>query len=672
MEKQNIPVHVLIPNAGNLYIGNKENAVLRTASLLRQPPGTADHKIWDSYSLSSFGRKRDMRKGNQHNLLKLTVILFTMSFICQIGFSYSQADLNRDGIVTFEDFSVFANSWLVEDYNKVGYLVAASDASSRAKSHADYVCDGTADDVEIQEAIDSLPVAGGKIYLSEGTFNITSKISIPNDVWLQGFGFSTVIDSGTLTTIVLENSDTSIGNSQIVITDLKLDVSSMASDKSAIHLKKVNHSYVSNVYIVGGGEGEYGEHGIYLETVAHSRIVNVTIETVNNNSIIIGQGCSDIIIENVISIDPYLDHIHIEGQDDSGNNNRRIVINNITGHEGHHGFYVDHANDVSISNANLYNIRYDGFIVGKTFASEISLSNSLFDTNTHPTQDLCFFYPNSSHINISNCIFKNAQNHGISLQQAGSEDVTITGCKIINSGDGGIRTMGSYVTISNCTVDGTGNGTAPNGIYAGGDHLMISNCHFKDVNNDGIRITGDDVSISNCRVENCREYGFYCAGDRINISNCTVDTVTGGTEPSAVKGGGTDIIIDNCIFQNIDDFGVTTSGKYGDVSNLIVRGCLFKSIGDIVYHGNSKNKNVTFVNNIIDDFNDCDTMYIMGDNIIVMGNRWVNPPTPLTRLIYVESTSDYVWITNNDFSVIADPIYDAGAGHLTQTPNMSR
>ena len=35
--------------------------------------------------------------------------------------------------------------------------VAASDASEHAKESADYVCDGTADDIEIQATIDALP-----------------------------------------------------------------------------------------------------------------------------------------------------------------------------------------------------------------------------------------------------------------------------------------------------------------------------------------------------------------------------------------------------------------------------------------------------------------------------------------------------------------------------------
>jgi parallel beta-helix repeat protein len=49
-------------------------------------------------------------------------------------------------------------------------VVAASDSSEKSKAQADYVCDGTADDVEIQSAINALPATGGKIQLTEGTF----------------------------------------------------------------------------------------------------------------------------------------------------------------------------------------------------------------------------------------------------------------------------------------------------------------------------------------------------------------------------------------------------------------------------------------------------------------------------------------------------------------------
>ncbi len=68
-------------------------------------------------------------------------------------------------------------------------VVVASDASSHSKAAADYSCDGTDDQTEINAAIAALPTNGGKVVLSEGTFNIASSILIQNDnVTMVGSG----------------------------------------------------------------------------------------------------------------------------------------------------------------------------------------------------------------------------------------------------------------------------------------------------------------------------------------------------------------------------------------------------------------------------------------------------------------------------------------------------
>ncbi len=70
-----------------------------------------------------------------------------------------------------------------------GYLlVAANDAATVIKDRADFVCDGAADDVQIQAAIDALPVGGGTVMLSEGTFNIAASVVVPEDTILEGSG----------------------------------------------------------------------------------------------------------------------------------------------------------------------------------------------------------------------------------------------------------------------------------------------------------------------------------------------------------------------------------------------------------------------------------------------------------------------------------------------------
>lgn len=88
-------------------------------------------------------------------------------------------------------------------------LVAASDASAEVKAKADYVCDGSGDQVEIQAAINAAQLeGGGAIQLSEGTFSIAAPITIngtttvnnPRTIILNGCGQYSTILSPTLNT----------------------------------------------------------------------------------------------------------------------------------------------------------------------------------------------------------------------------------------------------------------------------------------------------------------------------------------------------------------------------------------------------------------------------------------------------------------------------------------
>lgn len=89
-----------------------------------------------------------------------------------------------------------------------GFLVAASDAPQVWIDHADYTCDGTNDEIQIQAAIDALPAAGGVIHLSPGNFSICQVGTMAVDphqgycillynthgaVKIEGCGWNTVI-----------------------------------------------------------------------------------------------------------------------------------------------------------------------------------------------------------------------------------------------------------------------------------------------------------------------------------------------------------------------------------------------------------------------------------------------------------------------------------------------
>lgn len=69
-------------------------------------------------------------------------------------------------------------------------VIAASDSTDTLKDQADFVCDGTADNVEIQGAIDTVAgYGGGSIFITKGTYVSTSLVMKDN--------VRLIIDSGT-------------------------------------------------------------------------------------------------------------------------------------------------------------------------------------------------------------------------------------------------------------------------------------------------------------------------------------------------------------------------------------------------------------------------------------------------------------------------------------------
>jgi hypothetical protein len=70
-------------------------------------------------------------------------------------------------------------------------LVAAATAPDSVKTVADYICDGTADQVEINQAIVAANAAGGgHVRLSQGTFNCAGAVKLLRRVQLYGLGIS--------------------------------------------------------------------------------------------------------------------------------------------------------------------------------------------------------------------------------------------------------------------------------------------------------------------------------------------------------------------------------------------------------------------------------------------------------------------------------------------------
>ena len=150
------------------------------------------------------------------------------------------------------------NGYLIE---LLPLIVAANDSTQAEKDSADYVADGTGDQVEINAALTA--AAGGKVYLLPGTYVASATILIPNNTTLAGSGPGTVIELADLdaTDNLIENSDTTTGTG-VVIRDLKLD------GRDDLNTAGTQHGiYFNNM---GGGSGASAREG--------GSILNIDVE----------------------------------------------------------------------------------------------------------------------------------------------------------------------------------------------------------------------------------------------------------------------------------------------------------------------------------------------------------------------------------------------------------
>ena len=108
-----------------------------------------------------------------------------------------------DGALTAYD-DVTINSYELT----VDVFIAAYDSSQADKDQADYICDGSADNVQIQAAVDSLGSGGGTVYVAEGTYTANGTIYVQeDDVTIMGDGHIRRNSSGsTLFYITLCNN----------------------------------------------------------------------------------------------------------------------------------------------------------------------------------------------------------------------------------------------------------------------------------------------------------------------------------------------------------------------------------------------------------------------------------------------------------------------------------
>lgn len=161
------------------------------------------------------------------------------------------ATQEKNGLLSKEDKIKIDNLDNLETTKAAKFVIGSSSAGYTAQT-CDYLCDGTADDVEINAAITALPENGGEIKILDGTYNITNSIIVDKmNVTISGNGNNTILKRMWDSTQE-EEGIIYLSKGRAIIENLFLDGNKTIytnNNNSCILLKNCSLSIIQNVYI---------------------------------------------------------------------------------------------------------------------------------------------------------------------------------------------------------------------------------------------------------------------------------------------------------------------------------------------------------------------------------------------------------------------------------------
>lgn len=173
------------------------------------------------------------------------------------------------------------------------YYVAASDASAAEKAKATAICDGTADNVEIQAAINACKGVG-IVQLSAGNFTLAAQLTIygDNDVdaesdhHLYGAGPSNTslnVASGVASGIHISRSaKVHLAHFRLAVVGASHGISANYSGVSASGYRSFWGSSFKNIQVVGPWDGSHSGYAFHLGSFFRSTFENLEAGGIGN------------------------------------------------------------------------------------------------------------------------------------------------------------------------------------------------------------------------------------------------------------------------------------------------------------------------------------------------------------------------------------------------------
>ena len=223
-------------------------------------------------------------------------------------------------------------------------FVVGTSTAGWTKNDCDYLCDGTADDVQINAAIQALPSGGGEVIILDGTYNLAASIKINKErVTLSGNGKSTVLKRAFASNAGSTQAGLIFVNSSYnIIRFLSLDgVRSSYANKNCdgIYL----HSSSGNTIIGNTCSNNYGAGILLSSSSDNNAVIRNTCSNSYSSSIILDSSSKNTVTGNTCTSNTFYG-IYLHSA--SVNN---IITENICSNNTHNGIEVAATNNNAVT-----------------------------------------------------------------------------------------------------------------------------------------------------------------------------------------------------------------------------------------------------------------------------------------------------------------------------------
>jgi parallel beta-helix repeat protein len=339
----------------------------------------------------------------------------------------------------FSGGNISADHFFGNNSQAATFIVAAN--NSLHKSTADYICDGIADDLTIEQAMDDLPSNGGKIHLLEGTYITSGDIDIStgkNGIMIEGEGQATVIEA-TIGQAMIE-----ISEDDITIKDIKFDGKNIAPDCYRIRGD-------ADRFLLTAASCYNADEGVTVTFATASEGLRIEIAHMLNAHF----------TGNIMEDSSNAIFISLKTSASKGN-----VISENTGSDVRIGIQINDADDNVVSDNTIVDSVQYGILLQSGADDNLIGGNVISGSGDDTLFDFDGILVQSNHNVIGNNRFKNSARYGVHIDTGVLYNI-VANNNIFGSGNASILDNGINTTII--------------GNYPGGSSMEIQTVDQQDI-----------------------------------------------------------------------------------------------------------------------------------------------------------------------------------------------